>query len=277
MLHGSLVVWNVFKHGNQLQSQSRNKHKHAAMCSLSGECGAAGVNTLTMRDSSNGIDGLVSTTAVEQKQHVDVEHTLVMKSSSRLKSDAITSTRCNTVLLVLENPSSIENVGAILRSAEVHNIAKVYIVTGNKRLLNYFQQHELGRLKNRMDVSGIGRTLSRVAKSAEKWLYVRCFLTTTACLEHLRQHKWTSIVTSPHIKGIKNLSIHCANFRVYPKLAIWFGNESKGATEESLAAGESTLQIPTWGRVESLNVASAAAIVLYEVVKQRRNSADAKS
>ncbi|MDD4600615.1 23S rRNA (uridine(2479)-2'-O)-methyltransferase [bioreactor metagenome] len=51
--------------------------------------------------------------------------------------------------------------------------------------------------------------------------------------------------------------------------AIVFGNEGNGVSRELLAFSDSRLHIPIVGRAESLNVAAAAAVILYEAVRQR--------
>jgi len=53
-------------------------------------------------------------------------------------------------------------------------------------------------------------------------------------------------------------------------VAIVFGNEGKGVSEEMLDVANSKIHIPIVGRAESLNVAASAAVILYEVVRQRR-------
>lgn len=52
--------------------------------------------------------------------------------------------------------------------------------------------------------------------------------------------------------------------------AILMGTEKQGLTETALAAADLRVRIPMAGTVNSLNVATAAAIVLYEAVRQRR-------
>lgn len=51
--------------------------------------------------------------------------------------------------------------------------------------------------------------------------------------------------------------------------AVVFGNEGSGISAEIMEAASSRIYIPMSGRAESLNVASAAAIVLYEANRQR--------
>ena len=49
-----------------------------------------------------------------------------------------------------------------------------------------------------------------------------------------------------------------------------FGNEGNGLTKELSQCATEKLLIPMEGKIESLNVATSASIVLYEAVRQRR-------
>ncbi len=53
-------------------------------------------------------------------------------------------------------------------------------------------------------------------------------------------------------------------------IAIAVGTEKRGLTEAMLAAAQARVRIPMSGRANSLNVATSAAVVLFEVVRQRR-------
>lgn len=52
--------------------------------------------------------------------------------------------------------------------------------------------------------------------------------------------------------------------------AFLIGNEGKGLTEQAAAAADCRIRIPMCGRVESLNAAMAAGILMYEAARQRR-------
>ncbi|MBK5239508.1 MAG: RNA methyltransferase, partial [Actinomycetales bacterium] len=43
-----------------------------------------------------------------------------------------------------------------------------------------------------------------------------------------------------------------------------FGNEARGLTEEHLKLAERTIRVPIYGDAESMNLATAAAVCLYE-------------
>lgn len=53
-------------------------------------------------------------------------------------------------------------------------------------------------------------------------------------------------------------------------VALAFGNEAHGVGRELRKAADLAIGIPVYGKAESLNVGSAAAICLYEAVRQRR-------
>jgi len=52
-------------------------------------------------------------------------------------------------------------------------------------------------------------------------------------------------------------------------IAFVFGSEAHGASEELRQAAEMKVKIPLYGKAESLNVATSAAICLYEAARQR--------
>jgi TrmH family RNA methyltransferase len=55
-------------------------------------------------------------------------------------------------------------------------------------------------------------------------------------------------------------------------LALVFGNEAHGVSREMKGSADLTLRIPIYGKAESLNVAAAAAVCIYEAVRQREKT-----
>lgn len=60
--------------------------------------------------------------------------------------------------------------------------------------------------------------------------------------------------------------------RLSGPVAIVFGNEGQGVSGELLARAAERIIIPIYGKAESLNVATAAAVTLYEAARQRRST-----
>jgi len=53
-------------------------------------------------------------------------------------------------------------------------------------------------------------------------------------------------------------------------LALVVGSEHKGISDKLLSGVDQTLKIPMKGKIQSLNMSVAAAIILYEILRQRR-------
>lgn len=75
--------------------------------------------------------------------------------------------------------------------------------------------------------------------------------------------------------GVRVLATSLQKSEVYYRaklscpVAIVLGNEGQGVSPELLEAADSCVNIPLIGQAESLNVAVAAGIILYEAVRQR--------
>ncbi len=55
------------------------------------------------------------------------------------------------------------------------------------------------------------------------------------------------------------------------RCAFLIGNEANGLSEQAAGLADTLIKIPMAGKVESLNAAVAAAILMYEAARQRRN------
>lgn len=53
-------------------------------------------------------------------------------------------------------------------------------------------------------------------------------------------------------------------------VAVAFGNEGRGVSGGLIGRASARIAIPIYGKAESLNVATAAAVILYEAARQRR-------
>ncbi len=179
------------------------------------------------------------------------------KSTIRQRADEIKEYQCKNLIAVLENPMDIKNIGSVIRNANALGVEKIYVVDSRQSLPDDWEE-----LRER-------KSLSKISVSASKWTFVKRFNSTEECLEHLEKNRFISLVTSPHIKGKKNYVLHEADY-TQPKLAVWFGNESRGVSDIVVERSESCISIPMFGIIESLNLATTTGIVLYEVTKQRR-------
>lgn len=77
-------------------------------------------------------------------------------------------------------------------------------------------------------------------------------------------------------RGIRTYAAHLRGEKAYDRFsyregtAFLIGNEGKGLSPEMAAEADDFLKIPMEGRVESLNAAVSAAILMYEAHRQRQ-------
>ena len=180
------------------------------------------------------------------------------KSPARQRADEVKPYRCKNLIAVLEDPSNIKNIGTVIRNVNALGVEKAYIVDPRRALPDDWQDMREAR------------SLSKTSVSAIKWSFVKRFDSSEECLEHLNKKGFVSIVTSPHVKGRRNVVLHDADYTVHTKLAVWFGNESRGISDLAVEQSEMCVSIPMFGMIESLNLGTTSGIVLYEITKQRR-------
>ena len=177
----------------------------------------------------------------------------------RRKADAIKPHRCKNLIAVIEDPHDVRNIGTVIRNVNALGVEKAYIVDPRKSLPENWEE-----MRER-------RSLSRSSVSAIKWSFVKRFDSTEDCFSHLEKNHFTSVVTSPHIKGQTNANFDEVDYTIFTKLAVWFGNESHGISDLAVQRSKMCISIPMFGMIESLNLGTTSGIVLYEATKQRRD------
>jgi len=179
------------------------------------------------------------------------------ESTLRQRAKAIKPYRCKNLIAVIENPLDVRNIGTVIRNVNALGVEKTYIVDSRRSLPEDWDQMRARK------------SLSATSVSAIQWSFVKRFDSTADCLAHLEKNRVVSVVTSPHVKGKQNYILHEADY-THPKLAVWFGNESRGISDEAVERSDFCVSIPMFGIIESLNLGTTTGIVLYEITKQRR-------
>lgn len=159
-------------------------------------------------------------------------------------------------ICVLENPTDIVNIGSTIRNISAFGVEKLYVVSGARNILHDFES------------SRTNKRLTNISVGANKWVYVKYFNSASKCISHLRKNLYTIAVTSSHEKGKKNINLYEAEF-TQKRLSVWFGNESKGISEEAVNNADMCIYIPMGGIVESLNLGTSTGIILSYIGYQR--------
>jgi len=146
------------------------------------------------------------------------------------------SNRCVLVLEGVENP---HNVGAIVRTGCFFGVAGVALIS-----------------RQLVSLSG---AMCRVAEGALEDLAVTIVPDSGELLEALSKRGYTLVATTPH----RARSVYAVNWP--EKIALLFGAEGAGLSDELMQVAAERVVIPRVGKVESLNVGAAVASVLTEV------------
>lgn len=142
-----------------------------------------------------------------------------------------------------------------MRNISAFGVEKLYIV-GDNRIVRDFE------------TSRTNKRLTGISVGSNKWVFVKQFDTAADCVAHLKKDRYTIAVTSSHIKGNENTYLYNETF-TQKRLAVWFGNESKGISVEAANEADLCIQIPMGGIVESLNLGTSTGIILSYIGYQR--------
>ena len=167
------------------------------------------------------------------------------KITERRKEKIITvaSARQDSLRLVLENVHDPHNVSAVFRSCDAVGIPKVSLI------YNIEKYPKLG---------------SKSSASAFKWVEKEKFTEVEKCYQTLHDQGFIILASSLNGKP-KNLY----DFDLTKKVALVFGNEHRGISDEAEKLADEIFYIPMQGMVQSLNISVAAAVTLYEAMRQR--------
>lgn len=160
------------------------------------------------------------------------------------------------LICVLENPKLAINLASTIRNVSALGVEKIYIIGGYSGIPKTFE------------ASRKNKSLQGASVGANKWVFIRHFETAADCIAHLRKNLYTIAVTSPHLKNKENVSLYEGKF-TQKRLAVWFGNESKGISDLAAQESDICIQIPMGGLVESFNLGTSTGIVLSFIREQR--------
>jgi tRNA G18 (ribose-2'-O)-methylase SpoU len=146
-------------------------------------------------------------------------------------------------IVVLERVGNADNVGAIFRNASAFGAGGVLL-----------QSDCADPLYRKSIRTSMAASLSMPFAGAEPW---------PAMLEELRGAGWTTVAMTPAAEtSVRDFVESPGDSRI----AIVLGHEGEGLTPEAMAACTHRARIPMAPGIDSVNVATAAAIALYETV-----------
>lgn len=146
--------------------------------------------------------------------------------------------------VVLENVFDPHNISAVMRTCDAVGVQDIYIL--NTKI----PRHK--------------KWGARSSSSAAKWLTIHQFDNAEECFARLRE-KYSKILTT-------HLSSDAADLYsvdLTESIALVFGNEHSGVSDEIRALADGNFIIPQAGIIRSLNISVACAVTMYEAYRQK--------
>jgi len=150
------------------------------------------------------------------------------------------------IIIVLENIRSAYNVGSVFRTSDAFLIEAIYIIGYSAK-----PPH---------------KEIKKTALGAEETVEWKYFKTTVEAITALRE-KGFNIYAAEQAEG--SYKLNAIGFEPDEKIAIVFGNEVTGVEQSTISLCDGCIEIPQLGMKHSLNIATAAGVVLWELVRVR--------
>lgn len=150
------------------------------------------------------------------------------------------------IIIVLENIRSAYNVGSVFRTSDAFLIEAIYIIGYSAK-----PPH---------------KEIKKTALGAEETVDWKYFKTTAEAVEELRGNGF-NVYAAEQAEG--SFKLNAIGFEPEEKIAVIFGNEVTGVEQSTIGLCDGCLEIPQLGMKHSLNIATAAGVVLWELVRTR--------
>lgn len=150
------------------------------------------------------------------------------------------------IIVVLENIRSAYNVGSVFRTCDAFLIEAIYIIGYSAK-----PPH---------------KEIKKTALGAEETVDWKHFKTSQEALAELRLAGYKIYAVEQAENSYK---LQSTGFRQNERIAVVFGNEVTGVEQATIDACDGCIEIPQLGMKHSLNIATAAGVVLWELVRPR--------
>jgi 23S rRNA (guanosine2251-2'-O)-methyltransferase len=177
---------------------------------------------------------------------------LSMDDLNRKSVEEFKQSEKTPVIAVLENIRSAYNVGSVFRTADAFLLEAIYI-TGYTCIPPH-------------------KEIKKTALGAEETVEWKHFANATEAIATLKENGYKVYAVE---QAINSISLEKLAVNNTDKIAFIFGNEVSGVEQSTIEQCDGCVEIPQLGMKHSLNIATAAGVVLWEMVRGRISAAPA--
>ena len=165
--------------------------------------------------------------------------------NKRQKIAEVLQQRTRHLTVLLEDIYQPHNASACLRSCDCLGVQDVHIVEDRNRY----------------------RPNNGVTMGSTKWLSLHRYHEISPAVETLRSRGYRLVATTPNVDGFEPATLP----REQP-VALLFGTEEEGLSDEALEAADTTLRLPMYGFTQSFNISVTVALTLSRLMERVRES-----
>ncbi|MFC4263706.1 RNA methyltransferase [Ferruginibacter yonginensis] len=173
---------------------------------------------------------------------------LTMDALQRKTKEEFKRSQKTPVIVVLENIRSAYNVGSAFRTADAFLLEAIYI-TGYTATPPH-------------------KEIKKTALGAEETVRWQHFAQAGEAIAALKAEGYKVYAVE---QVVDSLMLQEVRFAKDEKVAVVLGNEVSGVEVNTIELCDGCIEIPQFGTKHSLNVATAAGVVLWEIVRTRVN------
>ena len=152
--------------------------------------------------------------------------------------------RQDSLTVVLENVFDPHNVSAVMRTCDAVGVQEVYVLNTKIPLRKKWG--------------------AKSSSSAAEWLTIHSYADAETCFADLRKKQYRILTTH-----LADGALSLYEIDLTTRIALVFGNEHEGVSEEIRALADGNFIIPQVGIIQSLNISVACAVSLYEAFRQK--------
>ena len=174
---------------------------------------------------------------------------LSMDDLNRISPEEFKRSEKAQVIAVLENIRSAYNVGSVFRTADAFLLEAIYIIG--------------------YTCTPPHKEIKKTALGAEDTVEWKHFANAADAISSLKEQGYKVFAVE---QVVNSIALQNLSFSPKEKVAFIFGNEVSGVEVSTIALCDGCVEIPQFGTKHSLNIATAAGVVLWEATKPKAST-----
>ncbi|MBP7931428.1 MAG: RNA methyltransferase [Chitinophagaceae bacterium] len=170
-----------------------------------------------------------------------------MEELDRLTKEEFQTSEKSPIVVVLENVRSMHNVGSVFRTSDAFLVDKIYLCG--------------------FTPTPPHREIQKTALGATESVAWEAINETPVLIKKLKQEGYlVYAVEQTH----NSVALNQFTPSKDSKIALVFGNEAEGVSEEAILACDGAIEIPQFGSKHSFNISVSAGIVLWDIFNKMK-------